>query len=154
MADLALVTAGRLNPVSGVANGHVQYTFEAEEQINIGQAFRISTTTGKATKANATVVGESAQASAGVFNSQLYVAIDGARQAGNAVTGVKSGLLDGYNLDALAFGAPVYLSNTDGALGDAAGTVSTIVGRVQPAPYHGTPSGADKLLAVNMPPVA
>lgn len=153
MADLALVTSGRLNPVSGIANGHVQYSFEAEEQINVGQVFRINTSTGKATKANASSLAEAAQVtSLGNFDSTLYVAIDQARQGGNGVTGMKKGLLDGYDLSALAYGAKVYLSNTDGALADAAGTNSTLVGRVHPAAYTGTPSGADKLLAIDFPP--
>lgn len=143
MADLALVTAGKLNPVSGIGPPHEQYTFEAEERINVGQVFRINPTTGKATLGNATVVGEA--------GPMLYVAIDGARQAGNAVTGVRSGYLDGFNLDALNYQAQVFVSNTDGALADAAGTVSTVAGRVIPAPFSGAPSGADKLLKVNLP---
>lgn len=153
MTAIALSTAGKVNPVSGVANGHVQYTFEADEQITQGQVFRINTTTGKATKGNASVVAEAAQSSAGVYNSQLYIAIDSARQAGNSVTGIRSGLLDGFDLTAQAYGAPVFLNDTDGVIGDAAGTISTLVGRVQPAPIHGVPSGADKVLAVRCPPL-
>ena len=152
MADIALATAARVYPITGVGNGHEQYSFEAAERINQGQCFRIDTTTGKATLANGTVVAEAAQSSAGVYNSQLYIAIDGARQAGNAVTGVKYALLDGYVLDTLAYGAPVYLSDTDGTLGTTAGTVSTLIGRVQAVPFTGTPSGADKALKVNCPP--
>lgn len=159
MANLALVTAGKLYPVSGVGNGHEQYTFEAAEQIGIGQVFRIDATTGKATLANGTTVAESGQVTAGGtfsvnFVSELFIAIDGARQAGNAVTGMKKGELDGYNLDGLSFGQKVYISDTDGTLADAAGTIATVVGRVRPAPYTGVPSGADKILAVNLPPVA
>lgn len=153
MADLALAAAGKLTPVSGIANGHEQYTFEAEEQINVGQTFRLNQSTGKATKANGSVLDEAAQVTAaGTFITTLYIAIDQARQAGNAVTGVKKGLLDGFDLSALAIGAKVYLSNTDGALGDAPGTINTLVGRVQPAPLTGTPTVQDKLLAVNFPP--
>lgn len=67
-------------------------------------------------------------------------------RVGQAVTVVRDGLLDvGDALDALAFGAPVYLSDTDGTLADAAGTVSVIVGRVVPG--HGSLT-ADKLLRV------
>lgn len=152
MADLALAVTDRVYPVSGVANGHEQYTFEAAERIRPGQAFRIDTTTGKATLANGTVVAEAGQSSAGVFNSELFVAFDGARQAGNPVTGMKSGELDGFVLDALAPGAPVFLSDTDGTLGTTAGTVSTRIGCVRAAPFSGAPSGADKVLAVQCPP--
>lgn len=153
MANLALATNAKIRPVSGVANGHVQFTHEAEEAIAAGQAYRINTSTGKATKANATVVAEAAQSGAGVFNSQLFVAVDGALQAGNSVTGMKAGLIDGFNLDALAYGAPVFLSDTDGSLADTAGTISTVVGRVASVPFTGTPSGADKVLFVNAPPL-
>lgn len=153
MANLALVTNAKVRPVSGIANGHRQYTHEAEEQINAGQAYRINTTTGKATKANATVVAEAAQSAAGVYNSVLFVAIDGARQAGNAVTGMKTGEIDGFDLSGMAFGQAVFLSDTDGTLADTAGTISTIVGRCVPVPYTGVPSGADRVLSVNCPPV-
>jgi hypothetical protein len=155
MADIALAAAGKMTPVSGIANGHEQYTFEAAEQINVGQVFRIDATTGKATKANATNATEAGQASLGVYNSGLYLAIDQARQAGNAVTGVKKGLIDGFELSALGYGAQVYLSNTDGSLADVTGTITTntpLVGRVVPAPLTGTPTVQDKLLAVNFPP--
>lgn len=143
MADIALVTSGKLNVVSGVANGHEQYTFEANEQINVGQVFRIDPTTGKATKGNATATGEA--------GPSLYLAIDQARQAGNSVTGICGGLVDGFDLSALTYQAQVFVSNTDGTLADAAGTVSTIAGRVHPAPITGIPSGADRLLKVNLP---
>lgn len=153
MADIALASAGKLTPVSGIANGHEQYTFEAEERIDVGQVFRINPTTGKATKANASTLDESGQVTtAGNFITTLYIAIDQARQAGNAVTGVKKGLLDGFDLSALSVGAKVYVSNTDGALADAVGTTTTLVGRVHPAPLTGTPTVQDKLLAVNFPP--
>ncbi len=67
-------------------------------------------------------------------------------RVGQAITVVRDGLLDvGEALAALAFGAPVYLSDTDGTLADAAGTVSVIVGRVVPG--WGS-LAADKLLRV------
>jgi hypothetical protein len=66
---------------------------------------------------------------------------------GQAITVVREGLLDvGDALDALAFGAPVYLSDADGTLADAAGTVPTVVGRVVPG--WGNGATADKLLKV------
>lgn len=157
MANLALVTAGRLTSVSGINNGHEQYTFEASEQISVGQVFRYDATTGKAEKANGTTVAESGQVTAGGtfginFISELFICIDPARQAGNPVTGLKKGELDGYDLSALSFGQKVYISDTDGTLADTVGTITTHVGRVRPAPYTGVPSGADRVLAVNCPP--
>lgn len=151
MANLALVTSDRLNVVSGIGSGHEQYTHEAAEQINVGQVYRIDTTTGKATKANGTTLAEAGQAAGPIRNSQLYLAIDQARQAGNGVTGVLKGTVDGYDLSSLAYGARVFLSDTDGTLADAAGTISQEVGRVVPRPLTGTPTVQDKLLYVNLP---
>lgn len=147
MADIGLVAGASVRPVSGIANGHEQYTFEAEERIDAGQVFRINGTTGKAALADATV--------AGTAGPHLFVAIDGARQAGNAVTGVRKGLVEGFNLDAYAYNAPVYLSETAGAIADAvpvtAGAVTHVIGRVMPTPVSGNPSVQDKILKVNLP---
>lgn len=67
-------------------------------------------------------------------------------RVGQAITVIRDGLLDvGNALSALAFGAAVYLSDTDGTLADSAGTVSVIVGRVVPGWGSAT---ADKLLRV------
>lgn len=151
MADLALVAAGKVRPISGIAEGHVQRTFEAEERIDQGQLFRLSTSTGKATKANGTTLAESGQAAGPVRNSGLYVAIDNARQAGNPVTGLRKGLIDGFDLSSQGYGAQVFVSDTDGTLADAAGTISVAAGRVLPKPVSGAPSVQDKVLEVDLP---
>jgi predicted RecA/RadA family phage recombinase len=69
--------------------------------------------------------------------------------AGQSLTGVYKGVVDAPGaLDALAFDAYVYLSDTaTGILADAAGTVTIIMGVVVP----GWASGAtpDKLLRIN-----
>lgn len=78
-------------------------------------------------------------------NFQGFATIESDR-VGQAVTVVREGLLDvGNALSALAFGAPVYLSDTDGTLATTAGTVPVIIGRV--APGWGSIT-ADKLLHV------
>lgn len=67
-------------------------------------------------------------------------------RVGQAITVVRDGLLDvGNALSALAMGAPVYLSDTDGLLADANGTVTVIAGRVVPGWGSLT---ADKLLLI------
>lgn len=140
MADLALAAGQTVpHPVSGVGNGHEQYTFEAAERIRVGQVYSFDAN-GKAVLA---------PASAPFANKALFVAIDEARQAGNAVTGIAVGLLDGYDLDALAYGAPIYVGNT-GNLSDTAGTNSQVVGRVHPV-SRTSPSGADKIVRVFCP---
>lgn len=69
-------------------------------------------------------------------------------RVGQAITVVRDGLLDvGNSLSAVAIGTPIYLSDTDGQLSDAAtdSTVDIIFGRVVPGWGSLT---ADKLLLV------
>jgi hypothetical protein len=81
-------------------------------------------TDGSVTPANATNTTE---------NNFQGIAVIKAERVGRAVTVVRGGLVDvGNALDAMAFGAPVFLSDTDGAFDTAAGTTSVIAGRVHP----------------------
>lgn len=94
-------------------------------------------TDGTVTPANGTTTTEA--------NFQGIATIESDR-IGKAITVVRDGLLDvGEALSGLAYGAAVYLSDTDGTLADAAGTVSVIAGRVEPG-WGSTTS--DKLLRV------
>ena len=72
-------------------------------------------------------------------------------KAGQALTVLKTGTVEGVDVSALAYDAPVYLSDTAGRLDTVAGTVSVVVGRVVAAHGHerigGTPS---KLLEVSL----
>lgn len=52
--------------------------------------------------------------------------------AGQAVTCVKEGAVYGYTLTSQAYSAPLYLSDTAGAMADAVGTMTVPVGIVQP----------------------
>jgi hypothetical protein len=52
--------------------------------------------------------------------------------ASGACTALRRGIMDGWDLSALAHDAPVFVSNTDGALDSAAGTLSIQIGRVLP----------------------
>jgi len=71
-----------------------------------------------------------------------------AEKLGTAVKVVHDGLLElGDALDALAYGALVYVSDTDGALDTAAGTESLIAGVVVPGLAETT---AEKLLRFNV----
>lgn len=75
-----------------------------------------------------------------------YLAIKAAKNAGDAVTAIRDGIVDvGDGLSGLAYGASVY-STPAGALDDAA-TGNTRVGSV--APGYGHTSG-DKLLRVEL----
>ena len=138
MADIAIATGAAIRPVSGVANGHEQYTHEAAEAITAGQVYRLDTN-GKAVKADSSVA-----------RVQLFMALNTV-VAGQGVVGLAKGLVDGFNLDARAFNDTIYLSNTAGNIADAAGTASNPVARVISVPFSGTPGASDKLLRVTMP---
>jgi hypothetical protein len=71
---------------------------------------------------------------AGVASStETFVGIALSTVVANESTSVLwDGSLYGYDIAGLAYGAKVYLSNTPGALGDAAGGVSKVVGVVLP----------------------
>lgn len=92
-----------------------------------GKYMRIDATTGKAMLGNASSSGEVANLRGIAMSNQAYV--------GDPVTLLRYGVIDVgtiTELTALDFGAPVYLSDTDGLFRDAAGTVSTVIGRVWP----------------------
>lgn len=136
MADINLVTANKVNIVESIK----QLTAPAAEAITAGMAMRLDTATGKFTKANASAAGEA---------RVKWIAVKTVA-AGEAVTGIENGVMDGYDLSGLAYDAPVYLSDTDGRLADAAGTVSTVIGRVIPGTATTLGTALDKLLLVDL----
>jgi len=143
MADIALMAravANRAIEVVKKPSHNDQATYPAAEAIVAGAPIRLDVPSGRWTNANGTTAAEARA-------THIAVRTVG---AGESLTGVRKCTLDGYELTAMAYDAPVYLSNTDGRLGDTAGTVSTIVGRVVPgfATTLGTP--ADKLLDVQL----
>lgn len=135
MADLTITAAD----VKAVDIFEQLPTLPAAEAFNAGEAVRIDTSTGKYTPGNGGTAPE-----ARIVGIALRTAVN----ANDAITVIKKGLLDvGDALDGLAYDADVYLSNTDGTLADAAGTVSVVVGKVYPA-FGATT--ADKLLLVDL----
>jgi hypothetical protein len=134
MADIALTTANKIE----VVESFIQMTLPAAEAVTAGMAVRIDAS-GLFTKANGTT---NAEADAWGIATRTVA-------AGEPVTAIRSGVLDGYVL-AGAYSSAVYLSNTDGRLADAAGTVGVAVGRVIPATATTTGTAYDKLLEVNM----
>lgn len=131
MATLT-ITPDNVRVVKG--NDMSQFTAPVGEAINAGQYCRWNTSTGKFELGNATSAAEVGDG----FIAQKTVAI------GDTLTGLKGPVvLDvGSALSSLNYGADVFLSDTDGTLADAAGTVSTKVGKVVPG-WAGT---AKKLL--------
>ena len=134
MADLS-ITAAKV----AAAKVFEKVTGPAGEVITAGQPVRYDTTTGRFVKADAT----------SAANGRVVgIALDPANAAGMPITVLTKGWLDlGDALGDLAYDADVFLSNTAGALADAAGTTSIVIGTVVPVWYGTTP---DKLLRVNL----
>lgn len=134
MADLTITVAGETKFPK-------IFTLIAAEAIAKGDAVRLDTSTGKITLANA-----SSAAEARMFG----IALNAATLAGQRVSVLTEGVIDvGDALSALTYDDDVFLSNTDGQLADAAGTVSVVVGKVIPSFVNG-PSAADKLLLLTI----
>ncbi len=143
MADIALSTRATTNRAIDVVKKPAhndQATYPAAEAIVAGAPIRLDTSNARWTNANGTTAPEA---------RATHIATRTVA-AGEAVTGVRKCTLDGYVLDAMAYDAAVYLSNTDGRLGDVAGTVSLVVGRVVPAFATTLGTAADKLLDVQL----
>lgn len=139
MANIALTTAGRVSLVEAIGHGR-QRTLPALVAITAGQAVKIDPTTGKLNLANGTDA-----AHARVYGVALRSVV-----AGDGLTVIRVGTMDGYAVSGMAFDAPVYLSDTDGTLADAPGTVSVIVGRIVPATATGLGVAYDRLVEINL----
>jgi hypothetical protein len=125
-----------------VGNADVLYTAPVGEAGTAGQYFRLNTTTAKLEKGNGTTTGELGNVAGLLQNDESLVNVEGSiiLLDSNAIVDL------GDALDALAFNAAVYVSDTDATLADSAGTVSRVVGRVVAGHANiigGTP---DKLL--------
>lgn len=118
MADITL-TAAQIAPV--FPDSAEIYDFIAAVTITAGQAVYINSS-GKVALCDTNAAG--AQQFRGV-------ALNGGG-AGQAISVLKEGHVYGYDLSGLAYDAPVFASDTAGALGTAAGTMSVNVGRVVP----------------------
>lgn len=136
MADIDLVTANRVSVVESI----VQMTLPAGEAITAGAPLKIDGTTGKFIKAKATTAAW----------ARVYGIAARTVPAGAPVTAIRKGVMDGFNVASLGYDAVIYLSDTDGRVADAAGTVSTVVGRVVPGTSSNLGVGFDKLLFVDL----
>ena len=134
MAELT-VTAADVAPAKFIE----QSTGPAGEAIVAGQLVHFGTATGKYLLANGT--------GATTVAGPLGIALNGGT-TNITISVLHKGLLDvGEALAALDYSDPVYAANTAGVLGDAAGSVSTVVGRVVPGWGAIT---ADKLLRIDL----
>lgn len=144
MADIAVTTFDY--PVQSTATKQSVRTVEsiqqdtgvAGEAITAGAPVRIDTATGRYVNAAAGVAG----------TADVYGVAVNTAPAGMALTVIRRGVMDGFNLTAQAFGALVYLSNTAGRIADAAGTVSVVLGRV--IPIHSQKRGESPYKALSV----
>jgi hypothetical protein len=117
MAAVAVNTAN-INPMNHEQTERQSYI--AAEAITAGDPVYMLTT-GKVGRAGANTSGK---------RNFLGVAMKTAG-AGQVVGVLKRGLCSGFTVSGLNAGAAVYLSDTVGAYGDAAGTTSVVVGKVE-----------------------
>ena len=136
MANIALTTANRVEVV-GIPIS--QFTVPAEEAVVAGGAARFAAS-GMWTNSNGTTTTEAN--TFGIFTRSCA--------ARETVTCIRKGILDGYDLSALAFGDKVYLSDTDGRLSTTAGTVSKVIGVVVPGTASTLGTAYKKLLFVDL----
>lgn len=133
MANISVTTADKIEIVESV----MQHTAPAGEAISAGAPVRFDTN-GKFVNGNGTDATE----------SNIYGIATKTVAAGEPLTAVRKGKLDGFTFSQ-AYGAKIYVSDTDGRLGDAAGTVSVIAGRVLPGWATTLGTAADKILGVD-----
>lgn len=136
MTDIALVTANKVS----IVESFIQMTLPAGVAITAGAAVRIDATTGRFIPAAGGTAPE----------ARVYGIAARTVPAGVAVTAIRKGVMDGFDLSGLAYDAAVHLSDTDGSLADAAGTVGAVAGRVIPGTSSPLGVGFDKLLFVDL----
>ena len=136
MANISVTTADRIEVVGFPSS---QLTCPAAEAISAGAPVRLDTSTGKFTNSNGTTAAE----------ARIWGIATRMVAAGEALTAVRRGFLAGFTFTQ-AYDAAIYVSDTDGRLADAAGTVSTVVGRVVSGWSQLLGAAADKLLSVEL----
>lgn len=137
--EIALTTAATAAKRLSVVQSIQQRTLNTAEATATGAAVRQDTATGNWTNSNGTSAGE----------ARIWgVAINDS--ASGAVTVIRQGIVDGFDLSAMAYDAPVYLSDTDGRLSTVAGTTSVVVGRVVPGTAVTNGTANDKLLSIEL----
>jgi len=117
-------------------------TLPAAESITAGAPVRIvpsSTGAGKWTNANAS---DTTENKAWGMATRTVV-------AGESVTAIRRGIVDGLDVSSYDYGQLIYLSDTDGRVADAQGTIVTPIGRVVPAPAVSLGTAYDRLLELD-----
>jgi hypothetical protein len=119
MADIAL-TAAQIAAVKPEISEIIDVTLAAT--VTKGQALYLVAASGKYGVADANDSGK----------EQVRGIALKAGAAGETIPMLKRGPVAGFTISGMNYDAPAYLSNTAGALADAAGTMTVVVGRVIP----------------------
>ena len=136
MANIALTTADKIE----VVESREQHTAPAAEAITAGAPVRFDTSLGTFTPANGTTAAE----------ARVYGIATKTVGAGQALTAIRQGVLDGFVLTGVAYDGALYLSDTDGRIADAAGTVPIVLGRVITGHAQTLGVAPDKLVLVDL----
>jgi hypothetical protein len=145
MADIALKTTN-----ASSQTGNNSATLDVEESIEqMTLPAAVDMNEGTPVYVNSSAQFAKGDASVSGTTNGLYGITVRKVKAGEPVTAIAKGVVGGFTFTQ-AYGALIYLSDTEGRIGDAAGTVSKVVGMVIPA--YGQPRGtsAAKLLRVNL----
>lgn len=137
MANIALVT----DSTGGIVESIQQHTAPALEDIPPRSPVRQDPTTGKFRLGNGT---DATEANIYGISSNVVTV-----KAGFPVTAIRRGVMDGFTFTQ-DYGTAIFLSNTDGRLGDAAGTVSVRIGQVVSAWAQTLGNAADKILSIEL----
>lgn len=135
MSAIALVTADKVEIVRSLE----QLTLPAAEAITAGMAVRFDTSTGKFTKANGSTAAE----------ARVYGIAARTVPSGMPVTAIRKGIMDGWDLSGMSYDDSVFLSDTDGRLDTAAGTVDARLGKVIAGTSVTNGTAYDKLFYVD-----
>ncbi|MCU7521595.1 MAG: hypothetical protein HF312_15355 [Ignavibacteria bacterium] len=138
MADISLTTATVFRIVESLR----QFSAVAGEDLAAGDIVRIV-----AADAGAGCVVKADASAAGTADAKGIVLKKAS--SGMAVTVLCEGIVDGYDLTGQGYGVLLYLSDTAGAFGDAAGTTSVKIGYVMPVPNSIPGQAFDKMVYVN-----
>lgn len=133
--ELALVTANTVR----VVQSREQLTLAAAEAITAGAPVRFNGTTGTFANANGTDMTEGK-----VYGIATHTVV-----AGEALTAVRRGIMDGWDLSGLNYWATVYLSDTDARITGTAGTKAVTVGYVGAATAQVVGASPDKVLYID-----
>lgn len=136
MSNIALTTAARIDVVESLE----QLTLPTNEAITAGAPVRIDATTGKFTNAKAT---DSTEA-------DVYGIATRTVKSGMPVTAIRRGVLAGFDFTNQDQNAKIYLSDTDGRIADAAGTVGRCLGSIIPGTATVVGDDYSKMLRVDV----